>query len=109
MSSIGAGPGLGSGAHFEVTPAQPVTRVAPVAATAVASAAAAASPAAIATATATAVATSAGATVGTGGAPVDQDRVTSIRKAIQHGTYPLVPTKIGDAMIAAGVILRSPR
>ena len=38
---------------------------------------------------------------------VDAERVEMIRKAIEEGTYPLVPTKIADAIIAAGVILRS--
>ncbi len=42
-----------------------------------------------------------------GAAPVDTDRVAVIRKAVETGTYPLVPTKIADAMIAAGVLLRS--
>lgn len=42
-----------------------------------------------------------------GAPPVDAERVEMIRKAIEAGTYPLVPTKIADAMIAAGVILRS--
>jgi negative regulator of flagellin synthesis FlgM len=41
-----------------------------------------------------------------GTVPVDQDRVDQIRQAVENGTYPLVPTKIGDAMIAAGVMLR---
>jgi len=35
--------------------------------------------------------------------PVDAARVAEIRKALQDGTYPLVPTKIADAMIAARV------
>ncbi len=42
-----------------------------------------------------------------GDAPVDTDRVAMIRKAVESGTYPLVPAKIADAMIAAGVLLRS--
>ncbi len=33
--------------------------------------------------------------------PVDSERVAEIRKALESGTYPLVPTKIADAMIAA--------
>jgi negative regulator of flagellin synthesis FlgM len=41
-----------------------------------------------------------------GEAPVDSDRVEMIRKAVDTGTYPLVPTKIADAMIAAGLLLR---
>ena len=35
--------------------------------------------------------------------PVDGDRVSQIRKALEDGTYPLVPTKIADAIIAARV------
>lgn len=35
--------------------------------------------------------------------PVDSDRVSQIRDALRDGTYPLVPTKIADAMIAARV------
>ncbi len=41
-----------------------------------------------------------------GTAPVDSDRVAMIRKAVEAGTYPVVPTKIADAMIAAGMLLR---
>lgn len=33
--------------------------------------------------------------------PVDADRVAQIREALRDGSYPLVPTKIADAMIAA--------
>ena len=35
--------------------------------------------------------------------PVDADRVTQIRNALRDGSYPLVPTRIVDAMIAAQV------
>ncbi len=48
-------------------------------------------------------------TVGAGTIPVDQTRVEQIRKAVQSGTYPLIPAKIGDAMVAAGLMLRKPR
>jgi len=41
-----------------------------------------------------------------GQAPVDTDRVATIKKAIQSGNYPIVPTKISDAIIAAGMMLR---
>lgn len=41
-----------------------------------------------------------------GEAPVDTDRVEVIKKAIENGQYPVVPTKIADAMIAAGLLLR---
>lgn len=42
-----------------------------------------------------------------GEAPVDVERVQIIRKAVESGTYPVVPTRIADAMIAAGYLLRS--
>lgn len=42
-----------------------------------------------------------------GKAPVDTDRVALIRQAVEAGTYPLVPAKIADAMIAAGMLLRT--
>lgn len=37
--------------------------------------------------------------------PVDSNRVTEIREAIQSGNYPLLPAKIADAMIAAPFLL----
>jgi len=45
--------------------------------------------------------------VSPGAVPVDAERVSVIRKAIESGTYPVVPTKIADAVIAAGLLLRS--
>ena len=42
-----------------------------------------------------------------GQAPVDVERVAVIRKAIESGAYPVIPTKIADAMIAAGLLLRA--
>lgn len=39
--------------------------------------------------------------------PVDVERVQQIRKAIENDTYPIVPTKVSDAIIAAGLLLRS--
>lgn len=39
--------------------------------------------------------------------PVDADRVAEIRKAIEQGTYPIVPAKVADAIIAAGLLLRT--
>jgi negative regulator of flagellin synthesis FlgM len=41
-----------------------------------------------------------------GTVPVDQSRVAEIRQAVLNGTYPVIPTKISDAMIAAGVMLQ---
>jgi len=42
-----------------------------------------------------------------GAAPVDAERVQVIRHAIESGSYPVIPTKIADAMIAAGLLLRA--
>lgn len=39
--------------------------------------------------------------------PVDADRVQEIRRAFEKGTYPIVPARVADAMIAAGLLLRS--
>ena len=44
-----------------------------------------------------------GATFDAATPPVDTDRVQQIREALQDGTYPLVPAKIADAIIAARV------
>lgn len=72
----------------------PVTPTTPVAAPA---------PAAQATAAATAVQTS--QALNAGKPPVDENRVSQIKDAIERGTYPLLPTKVADAMIAAGLML----
>ena len=45
------------------------------------------------------------ATLETATPPVDRERVAEIRKALEEGRYPLVPTRIADAMIAARVSL----
>ena len=39
--------------------------------------------------------------------PVDSGRVAEIRRAIERGSYPVIPMRITDAMIAAGMLLRS--
>ncbi len=44
-----------------------------------------------------------------GPVPVDNERVVQIRKAVESGTYPLLPAKVADAIIAAGMLLRSPK
>lgn len=36
-------------------------------------------------------------------APIQENRVAEIRQAIKDDRYPLVPTKIADALIAAGM------
>ncbi|MEP3422252.1 MAG: flagellar biosynthesis anti-sigma factor FlgM [Erythrobacter sp.] len=46
-----------------------------------------------------------GATVNPSNPPVNSDRVSEIREALRDGSYPLVPAKIADAMIAAQVRL----
>lgn len=40
--------------------------------------------------------------------PVDAERVQIIRKAIEDGSYPVIPTRIADAVIAAGMLWRTP-
>ena len=37
--------------------------------------------------------------------PVDAERVAEIRAALRDGSYPIVPAKIADAMIAAKLML----
>jgi len=44
-----------------------------------------------------------------GPAPVDKERVETIRHAIENGKYPVLPVRIADAMIAAGMLLRNPQ
>lgn len=39
--------------------------------------------------------------------PIDQERVSQIRKAVEEGTYPLLPHRVADELIAAGFILRN--
>ena len=51
------------------------------------------------------VAVETGVSVDAGNAPVDTDRVAVIRDAIKSGTYPVLPAKIADAMIAARLLL----
>lgn len=48
-----------------------------------------------------------GDTLDPGDTPVDAERVTEIRKALEQGTYPILPTTVADAIIAAGLILRT--
>lgn len=50
-----------------------------------------------------------GDTLDAGAAPVDADRVAEIRKALEQGTYPILPATIADGIIAAGLILRIPQ
>ncbi|WP_052761981.1 flagellar biosynthesis anti-sigma factor FlgM [Aurantiacibacter luteus] len=41
-------------------------------------------------------------------APIDAERVGEIRNALRDGTYPILPARIADAMIAARLMLSSP-
>lgn len=101
MSNIGSSPGIGSGPKMQVNAVRPVG-TSSTGTSAVASDHAGASVAA-GDAGATVVNTTA---LDAGGPPVDSDRVASIRKAIENGNYPIIPTKISDAIIAAGMMLR---
>lgn len=47
-----------------------------------------------------------GARVSAGPVPKDENRVEQIRAALRDGSYPIVPTRITDAMIAARLMLR---
>ena len=47
--------------------------------------------------------------VSAGSPPIDTDRVSEIREALKDGSYPLVPSKIADAMIAARLMLSTPQ
>ncbi|MFB0613787.1 flagellar biosynthesis anti-sigma factor FlgM [Aurantiacibacter poecillastricola] len=42
-----------------------------------------------------------GVKVSAGTTPVDSERVAEIRQALRDGSYPLVPSRITDAIIAA--------
>ncbi len=53
------------------------------------------------------IAVETGQRVSAGAAPVDQDRVQQIRDALKEGSYPIMPAKIADAMIAARLMLSS--
>lgn len=111
MSSIGPGSGLSSGTTAEVPSVLPVATTDQRANAALG---ANGSQAQAATATQTAIsagmsAMSVATTTSAGNVPVDHDRVTVIKKAIEKGDYPIVPTKISDAMIAASMLWRSPK
>ncbi|WP_343613345.1 flagellar biosynthesis anti-sigma factor FlgM [Novosphingobium sp.] len=120
MSSIASGPGLGSGFNVDLSVQQVGATDSRLSLNTDANAAASAASASVNLAAATQVSSSPAATTSApsasavvtstassaGSAPVDTDRVATIKKAIETGNYPLVPTKIGDAMIAAGMLLR---
>ena len=105
MSSIGSGPGISSGPQM-VGSVRPVSN-ADVRAVPTAAAKTEAPAAQVASAQTYSAATVTSMARDAGSMPVDTDRVKVIRKAIEAGTYPVVPAKISDAMIAAGMLLRS--
>lgn len=114
MSTIGSGPGLGSGGNIEVNTALKVAtsdqQSTTVDATATAAQATTVSTDSSNTASSTTsngVVTSTATAAGT--IPQDSDRVAAIKKAIEQGDYPILPTKISDAMIAASMLWRSPK
>ncbi len=51
------------------------------------------------------VAVQTGSRIASGPAPVDTDRVAEIRAALRDNRYPIVPSQIADAMIAAKLML----
>lgn len=109
MSNIEIGPSWPVGAvQGKTTP--PVTTTTTTAA-AVSTAPASPPPAVAATAAVAGGAATVTTTDATraGDVPVDTDRVAQIRRAIEEGSYPVLPARIGDAMIAAGLLLRTPQ
>ena len=104
MSIIGSSPGIGSGSIGELAALRAVGPSDGGAA--LPSAAQGGSIAAAPSGSAASTASLASSALDAGAQPVDQDRVATIKQAIQTNTYPVVPTKIGDAMIAAGLLLR---
>jgi negative regulator of flagellin synthesis FlgM len=100
MPMIGSNPGIGSGSQLEIGALRAVSSadLHPILAPRVAVPAA---PVAAGIVTST--------SLNAGPTPVDRERVATIKKAITTHSYPLIPARIGDAMIAAGMILRMPK
>lgn len=110
MSNIEIGPSWPVGAvQGKTTP--PVTTTTTTTAAAASTAPASPPPAVAATAAVAGGAATVTTTDATraGDVPVDTDRVAQIRRAIEEGSYPVLPARIGDAMIAAGLLLRTPQ
>ena len=112
MSTIGSGPNINNGPKIDTTAARTAAQVnsapaqgASAAATpAPAASTNAAPPAAQVTSAAQSMVSS---STSAGAAPVDTDRTAAIKSAIKNGTYPILPTKISDSMIAASQNLRT--
>lgn len=119
MSNIEIGPSRPVGAVqvkiANADAAAPPTAATTAAATDTAASAAPTTAAAATQAAPAGTASAAAATVATsdatraGDVPVSADRVAQIRKAIENGHYPVIPARIADAMIAAGMLLRTPQ
>ena len=116
MSTIGSGPNIGTGPQFDTNAARTAaqTNSASTQGVVATPTSTPAPPPAAATSTTppTAQVTSAAqsmvsSSTSAGAAPVDTDRTAAIKSAIKNGTYPILPTKISDAMIAASLILRT--
>ena len=60
------------------------------------------------TSTATGVSLEVNTPVDAAAPPVDAERVKQIKAALADGSYPLIPTRIADAMIASQVSLSLP-
>jgi negative regulator of flagellin synthesis FlgM len=103
MSSIGSGPGIGSGPNVEVNAVRGLsaTDKGAGAASTIAN-----DVSSVPVSSGDQASVVASTTLGAGNVPVDAERVATIKKAIENGNYPVIPTKISDAMIAAGMLLR---
>lgn len=108
MSNIEIGPSRPVGA-VQVKTAASNAAPSPVVAETTAATAAAATPSAASSANTSAAAATVATSDATraGEVPVSTDRVAQIRKAIENGHYPVIPARIADAMIAAGMLLRT--
>ena len=115
MSTIGSGPNIGTGPQFVTSAARTAAQVNSATTQAANAAPAPAAPAAQAPSTAqvasaqvsSAAQSMVSNSTSAGSPPVDSDRTSAIKAAIKSGTYPILPTKISDAMIAASLILRN--
>ncbi|KPF52279.1 negative regulator of flagellin synthesis FlgM [Novosphingobium capsulatum] len=104
--------------NIEIGPSRPVgavqvkiaaSDVPPQATDPTAAAVAQAAPAAQASAATAAATVATSDATRAGEVPVSSDRVAQIRRAIAEGHYPVIPARIADAMIAAGMLLRTPQ
>jgi negative regulator of flagellin synthesis FlgM len=105
MSSIGSGLGA-TGAIEPTKPAGAVQPARSVSAQPAAVAAPAVAKPTTTAATASAVPEVRTTAPGAGEIPIDGNRVAQIKRAIETGSYPVLPVRISDAMIAAGLLLQ---